>query len=181
MAVDARSVEIFGLPTINPVKYRHTQIGWTTVIALCIGLALMLMVFGRMTRLFIPPTGFVALIVFFSALMMVFSFLTTEVDSHEFRAKFGVFGWPGKSAELNDIAGVLPTRLSLTSGWGIRITTRGWLFNVSGRGAVIVGLVSGKQFLIGTDEPEKLADAINQALGRAPVFTFIRGAGVVAE
>jgi hypothetical protein len=163
------------------MKYRHTQIGWITLIALCIGLALMLFVFGSMTRLAIPPLGFVALIAIFTALIAVFSSLTTEVDAHEFRAKFGVFGWPGLSAELTDIAGVLPTRLSWTSGWGIRITTRGWLYNVSGRGAVIVGLVSGKQFLIGTDEPEKLADAINQALGRAPVFTFIRGAGVVAE
>ena len=163
------------------MKYRHTQIGWTTLIALCIGLALMLFVFGSMTRLSIPPMGFVALIAFFTALIAVFSSLTTEVDDDEFSAKFGVFGWPGKSAELTDIAGVVPTRLSPTSGWGIRITTRGWLFNVSGRGAVIVGLVSGKQFLIGTDEPEKLADAINQALGRAPIFTFIRGAGIMPE
>lgn len=163
------------------MKYRHTQVGWTTIIALGLGLVLMLFVFGWMTRISIPPTGFVALIAFFTVLIMVFSSLTTEVDAHQFRAKFGVFGWPGKSAELNDIAAAVPTRLSPTSGWGIRITTRGWLFNVSGRGAVIVGLLSGKQFLIGTDEPEKLADAINHALGRAPVFTFIRGAGVTPE
>ena len=112
----------------------------------------------------------------FGILFGIFGRLTTELDDHEFRARFGLLGWPQKAVLLDEIAGVLPTRLSLFSGWGIRITTRGFLFNVSGRGAVIVGLNSGKQFLVGTDEPGKLADAINESLRRAPVFTMIRGA-----
>ncbi len=163
------------------MKYHHRQIAWKTLIAIGIGLALMLTVFASMKRITIPAYGFVALIACFALLGAVFGALTTEVDAKEFRATFGILGWPGKSAELADIAAAIPTRLSRTSGWGIRITTRGWLFNVSGRGAVIVGLLSGKQFLIGTDEPEKLADAINQSLGREPVFTFIRGAGIMPE
>ena len=36
----------------------------------------------------------------------------------------------------------------------------------------------GKQFLIGSDEPDKLADAINQRLGREANFQLIRGAMV---
>ena len=161
------------------MKYHHTQIGWVSMFALGIGLALMLTVFGLMTRLQISVASFVALIAIFALFFLVFCSLTTEVDGEEFRARFGVLGWPGKRAELRDIAAAVPTRLSWTSGWGIRITTRGWLFNVSGRGAVIVGLTSGKQFLVGTDEPVRLADAINQSLGREPVFAFIRGAGVM--
>ena len=163
------------------MKYRHTQIGWVAVVALAIGLAIMLTVFGNMTRVQITTINFVALVGLFVLLFLVFCALTTEVDGEEFRARFGVLGWPGKSCELRDIAAAVPTKLSWTSGWGIRITTRGWLFNVSGRSAVIVGLTNGKQFLIGTDEPVKLADAINQSLGREPVFTLIRGAGIVAE
>ena len=160
------------------MKYRHTQIGWASIAALGIGLLLMLAVFGSMTRLNIPMAMFLVLIAVFSLLLLVFCSLTTEVDGEEFRAQFGVHGWPGKRAALHEIAAAVPIRLSLISGWGIRITTRGWLFNVSGRGAVIVGLNNGKQFLIGTDEPVKLADAINQSLGREPVFVGIRGAGV---
>ena len=163
------------------MRYRHTQIGWVAVVALAIGLAIMLTVFGNMTRVQITTINFVALVGLFVLLFLVFCALTTEVDGEEFHARFGVLGWPGKSCELCDIAAAVPTKLSWTSGWGIRITTRGWLFNVSGRGAVIVGLTNGKQFLIGTDEPVKLADAINQSLGREPVFTLIRGAGIVAE
>ena len=160
------------------MKYRHTQIGWASMSALGIGLLLMLTVFGSMTRLHIPIAMFLVLIAVFSLLLLVFCALTTEVDGEEFRARFGVLGWPGKRAALREIAAAVPIRLSLISGWGIRVTTRGWLFNVSGRGAVIVGLNNGKQFLIGTDEPVKLADAINQSLGREPVFVGIRGAGV---
>ena len=162
------------------MKYRHTQIGWVSIAALGVGLMLMLTVFGSMTRLNMPTAAFIVLIAFFSLLLLVFCSLTTEVDGEEFRARFGVLGWPGKHAALRDIAAAVPIRLSLISGWGIHITTRGWLFNVSGRGAVIVGLTNGKQFLVGTDEPVALADAINQSLGREPVFSGIRGAGVVA-
>ncbi len=163
------------------MKYRHTQIGWASVAALGAGLLLMLSVFRGMTHLQIAMLAFVVLIAVFSLLLLVFCSLTTEVDGEEFRARFGVLGWPGKHAALRDIAAAVPIRLSLISGWGIHVTTRGWLFNVSGRGAVIVGLTNGKQFLVGTDEPVRLADAINQALGREPVFAGIRGAGIVAE
>lgn len=149
--------------------------------ALAIGLALMLTVFNSMTRLQIPLPAFVALIASFGLLALVFCSLTTEVDGEEFRARFGVLRWPGKRAALSDIAAAVPVRLSWLSGWGIRITTRGWLFNVSGLGAVIVGLTNGKQFLVGSDEPARLADAINQSLGREPEFAFIRGARVVVS
>jgi hypothetical protein len=163
------------------MKYRHTQIGWVSMAALGIGLLLMLTVFGGMTRLQIPMAAFVVLIAVFSLCLLVFCALTTEVDGEEFRARFGVLGWPGKRVELGEIAAAVPVRLSWPTGWGIRITTRGWLFNVSGRGAVIVGLNNGKQFLVGSDEPARLADAINRSLGREPVFAFIRGAGIVAQ
>ena len=163
------------------MKYRHVQIGWAGIIALGIGFVLMIAAFSAVKRVVFPPTVFAAVALIFGLALATFGKLTTEVDEHEFRASFGLFAWPTKSAPLEDIAGVLPTRLSWFSGWGIRITTRGFLFNVSGLGAVIVGLKNGKQFLIGSDEPEQLADAINGSLGRAPVFSAIRGAGLVPE
>ena len=121
---------------------------------------------------------FTTLALLLVASAVTFTTLTCEVDREEFRVRCGLLGWPGKYVPLNEIAGVLPTKTALISGFGIRITTRGWLYSVSGRHAVIVGMRDGKQFLVGTDEPEKLADAINQSLGRVPVFTMIRGAMV---
>jgi hypothetical protein len=166
---------------MSRLKYRHVQIGWASIIAIGVGFAVMIGVFMSLQRVQISTGMYALAALFFGLLYGVFGRLTTEVDEHEFRARFGFLGWPQKSAPLAEIAGVLPTRLSPFSGWGIRITTRGLLFNVSGPGAVIVGLHTGKQFLVGTDEPEALADAINFSLGRTPLFTMIRGAGVIPD
>ena len=40
----------------------------------------------------------------------------------------------------------------------------GWLFNVSGVQAVEICLRSGRKYRMGTDEPERLADAIRANL-----------------
>ncbi len=117
-----------------------------------------------------------ALFAVLAATGITFSSLVTEVDTTGFSAQFGPLKWPGQRAGLSEIAGVLPARTSIAAGWGIRVTTRGWLYSVSGRGAVIVGLRNGKQFLIGTDDPVGLADAINNSLPQAADFTKIRGA-----
>ena len=62
------------------MTYRHTQVGWASIVALAIGLMLMLAVFLSMTRLQIPPLAFVALIGLFGVFLLVFCSLTTEVD-----------------------------------------------------------------------------------------------------
>ena len=49
-----------------------------------------------------------------------------------------------------------PVRNSALYGWGLRWIPGGTLWNVWGRDAVEVGLVSGKRFRIGTDDAEAL-------------------------
>jgi hypothetical protein len=49
-------------------------------------------------------------------------------------------------------------------GWGIRYGgKRGWCYNVKGNRGVRLELTGGKRFLIGSQEPEALADALQQA------------------
>jgi hypothetical protein len=50
-------------------------------------------------------------------------------------------------------------------GRGIRFTSQGMLYNVSGTRAVEVQLRDGTRFRLGTDEPERLGDAIRAELG----------------
>jgi hypothetical protein len=50
------------------------------------------------------------------------------------------------------------------SGWGIRITPSGWLFNVSGFRAVEIQMKNGEAYRIGSDEPEKLETFLRQRL-----------------
>jgi hypothetical protein len=46
-------------------------------------------------------------------------------------------------------------------GWGIRLTPYGWLWNVSGTGGVELRFEDGGRFRVGSDEPDRLADAIH--------------------
>lgn len=159
-------------------SYSHRQIGTQSLIAHGIGMALLGWIFFRVELVGVSVSMFAALALLLSTSAVTFVTMTCSVDGEAFRARLGIFGWPGKRVPLGEIAGALPTKTALISGFGVRITTRGWLYSVSGRHAVIVGMRDGKQFLIGTDEPTNLADAINQGLGRAPSFGLIRGAMV---
>ena len=50
-------------------------------------------------------------------------------------------------------------------GWGIWIGWKGWAYNVSGNRGVQVTLEGGRSFLLGSLQPEKLATAIQSAIG----------------
>lgn len=95
---------------------------------------------------------------------LAFSSLTIEVGDGMLAWSFG----PGilrKSVALSSIANVAATTTTFLEGWGIHFTGRGWLYNVSGRDAVLVTLRDGKQFLLGTDEPAALLQAIRAGQG----------------
>jgi hypothetical protein len=52
----------------------------------------------------------------------------------------------------------------LLEGWGIHWSRFGWLYNVSGYGAVAVTLRNGKRFALGSDEPQTLSSLIRETL-----------------
>jgi len=68
----------------------------------------------------------------------------------------------GEWTAKREIEDATPVRNHWFYGWGIRLTPHGWLYNVSGLGAVEIVLSSGKHYRIGTDRPEELAQAIQQ-------------------
>jgi hypothetical protein len=138
--------------------YRHTQIGYLTLIVLLLG-ALGTFALGQRSPL--PVTLVVAVLVLISAVL--FSSLTVEISDGELRFHFGPGFWR-KRYELTEVAGADVTRSSWWEGWGIRITPRGMLYNVSGTDAVEIELRSGQRFRIGTDEPEALAQALRMAV-----------------
>jgi hypothetical protein len=95
---------------------------------------------------------------------VLFSSLTIRVGDGHLSWSFG----PGvikKSVPLSEIARAETTTTTFLNGWGIHLTSRGWLYNVAGRGAVLVTLHDGSQLLLGSDEPVALQRAITSALG----------------
>ena len=139
-------------------NYRHTQIGYLTLIVIIVaalGIAVSLPNEARPVTL-----GVAALLVIIAVL---FSSLTVEVGGEELRFHFGPGFWR-KRVALSEVAAATPTQSSWWEGWGIRFTPRGMLYNVSGTNAVEIELRSGRRFRIGTDEPEAMVQAIRAAI-----------------
>jgi len=93
---------------------------------------------------------------------VLFRSLTITIEGGRLAWSFG----PGiirKAVSVAGIASVEATRTSVIAGWGIHWTPRGVLYNVSGRDAVHIRQSDGGQFLLGTDEPAKLVEAIRAA------------------
>jgi len=101
------------------------------------------------------------LAVIFIALAFGFSSLTVEVADDELVWFFGPGVWRKRIAR-RDIASVEAVRNPWWYGFGIHRTPRGWLYNVGGRDAVEIALVTGRTLRIGTDEPDALLAALRR-------------------
>jgi hypothetical protein len=144
--------------------YRHTQIGWMTLVSLGVS-TLYLAVMTALLAPHVPvwQTPLPYLIPVMAVLTVLFSSLTVTVGDDEMVVQFG----PGpvrKRISLSGIEACRPVRNAWWYGWGIRLTPGGWLWNVSGLDAVELSLRDGGRFRIGTDEPERLCDAIERAV-----------------
>jgi len=89
--------------------------------------------------------------------------LTVWIDSEFVRIRFG-FGTWRKKFRLNQIQSVTAVRNNWFMGCGIHWIGSGWLYNIAGYDAVELTFQNGKKARIGTDEPQKLASAIQSAL-----------------
>ena len=86
----------------------------------------------------------------------LFHSLTIEVTEGELRWRFGA-GVIRKRVPLDQIVSARVVRTNWLEGWGIHLSRYGWLYNVSGFGAVAIKMKNGQHFALGTNEPEKLA------------------------
>jgi len=145
-------------------RYEHSETGWVLIFALGSGLVLSAavssLVFkleGARAPLLLPPL--------FIFLLLNFFRLTVSVDAGEVRLAFGI-GLISKRFRLEDIAAAGTAKSSFLRGWGIRYTGKGWLFNVNSREAVELKMKDGREYMIGTDEPARLLEAVQAALNR---------------
>jgi hypothetical protein len=138
--------------------YRHTQFG-SAIVVVCgaIGFVLLIAAFSSQPVRSLWIGGVVLLV---SA--VIFSTLTITIEEGMLRASFGP-GLIQKKVKLAEIASVRPIPVRWWYGWGIRLTPHGWLYNVSGWKAVEITLRNGRRFCLGTDEPENLLKAIQEA------------------
>ena len=102
-------------------------------------------------------------IVMIAAIIWLASTLTIEIKEGFLKFWFGP-GIFSKTFDLKEIASCRKTKTHWWYGWGIHLTRKGWLYNVSGFEAVEIKLKTGKTFLLGTNEPEVLEKAIKSNL-----------------
>lgn len=139
--------------------YRHTQIaGWMFVMlaGTAAFVAWVLMAADA------PAAAAGASLAIILACAVLFGSLTVEVDHSELRFWFGPGVWR-KRIPLSDIAACRTVRNKWWYGWGIRRIPNGWLYNVSGLGAVELTLQRGTKLRVGTDEPDVLNRRIAMA------------------
>lgn len=91
-----------------------------------------------------------ALILFFKIMK-----LTTEIDDKSIHMQF--YPFTKKTIFWNEIANVKVINYGFVGGWGIRFSAKyGTVYNVKGNKGLLVTLKSGKQFVIGTQQEDKL-------------------------
>lgn len=134
--------------------YQHTQIGWTLLTVLACVLFI---------DIYIPAPPYFAFVIIIIAIAV--SCLTVSVNDTELVWYFGprIFK---KSKPIGEIASCEKVQNKWWWGWGIRLRPIAgyWLYNVSGLEAVEITLKSGNKFRLGTDEPDFLYQAINNAI-----------------
>lgn len=113
-----------------------------------------------------PPAGPVIVIAapMLALVFAAFDGLTIRIDRDVLAWRFGHLGFPRGHVPLSDIVEATIARTTFWEGWGIRLTRRGWLYNVSGYDAVLIRRRNGKTFLLGSDEPRRLRAALDAAL-----------------
>ena len=150
--------------SVITMVYQHTQTGLLTrrllraisIITAGSGLFVAL----RSTLRSIPLLASSA-IVFVCATL--FDSLTVRVSHDLVEISFGI-GIIRKQFDVGNIRRASVVKNKWYYGWGIRLTPHGWLYNVSGLDAVEILMDNGKQYRIGTDQPNELENAINTVI-----------------
>jgi hypothetical protein len=152
------------------MNYKHTQVGY---LILNVAMAVLMLFVWVYIKASAEPvsadsgtnfavTSIMALVLY---ILASFGSLQVTIDGEYLRIKFG-YGIYQKKFLLDEIMSAKTVKNHWYYGWGIR----GWfwprmsIYNVSGFDAVEIKMKNGKIYRIGTDEPEKLEQAILQLI-----------------
>ena len=142
-------------------RYEHTQVGYIIIAAMAAVMVLIGIVLAKAGINWIA----IGVLIIIAVALVLFSSLTVVIWEEELEVRFG----PGpirKRFKLNEIESCKVVKNRWYYGWGIRLTPHGVLYNVPGLYAVEIKLITGKKYRIGTDVPQELEVAIQQALSK---------------
>ena len=138
-------------------RYEHTQIGHVIIWSL---LTILLIAGSGLIGHHAPP---VVVSIILLVCLVLFYKLKITIEEDSLCARFGL-GIIRKRMRLAEIVECEPIRIRWWYGWGIHLTPRGWLYNVSGFDAVAITLRDGGKFALGTNDPNGLTAALRAAI-----------------
>jgi len=142
-------------------RYKHTQIGW--VMIFCLGAAFIFILFGDI-HAHSATVIFLAILLF--TMILAFVSLTVSVTADYLNLVFGV-GLIRMRIKMSEITLSRTVKNRWWYGFGIHgWWGKGWLLNVSGFDAVELIMKNGMVYRVGTDEPQKLSDVIQEKISR---------------
>jgi lysylphosphatidylglycerol synthetase-like protein (DUF2156 family) len=139
-------------------RYEHTQVGHFIIVAIVAAIVAIGIILVSSGVNWIA----IAVLIVLAVVLFLFHSLTVVISGEELVVQFGR-GTIRRRFQVNEIGSCQTVRIPWYYGWGIRATPQGMVFRVSGFHAVQIKLTTGKEFLIGTDDPQELEEAIRQA------------------
>jgi len=140
-------------------RYEHTQVGYFVIVAIVAVMVAIGIILATTDVNLIA----IAVMVVLAVVLVLFPSLTAVIREEELLVQFGP-GVVRKRFKLNEIESCQAVKIPWYYGWGIRLTPHGMMWRVSGFHAVQIRLITGKEYLIGTDAPQELEEAIRQAI-----------------
>jgi len=136
--------------------YKKTQYGILTYFLLFVMLLLTIAYWYQLGNNPIPLIPYLGIMVFFTLLILLFYKLTIQIDEEKITAIFGI-GLLKKSMLLNEIDTIENFKIPWYAGIGIRLTTKGWLWNVSTGNAILIqNKTRSKTFLVGSKDVDTI-------------------------
>lgn len=131
----------------------HQTAAWYFRIVAAVGIGALLLLKQGGDRLNTYEQGLIIGIAIFVALIF-FSMcrLTITLTAKEIRWRYNWIRFPGWRIPLSDIRSVETTKSSWYEGWGIRYTTTGMLYNVTGTEAIRLHLKNASSLRLGTQQ-----------------------------
>jgi hypothetical protein len=147
------------------VKHRFTQFGTVSVAIMgpiFVFCLVLLLKSGSRDPNEAFVLGFVALTMLIC--LLIFYKLTIVIDDGYFSFSLGL-GLISKKYPIGEIKSCTPVKNFFLTGIGIRMLPNGWLYNVSGLGAVELSFKNKKSIVrIGTNDPEAVSQVVNELI-----------------
>lgn len=141
------------------MRYLNNQIGYPFFIIYFVILTSVFAVNKFGFQDFKGENDFIILIVILSIILLMTFKLRVSIEDKQLTLSYGV-GLFKKRFDLSDIANVSMVKNKWYCGWGVRISSEGTMYNISGFEGVKIDFRSGVSIVVGTNERLELYQAL---------------------